>query len=141
VRKQGRLIAFANLWLSGDREQMSIDLMRYRAGELYGVMDFLFAELMLWGQRAGYGWFSLGMAPLAGLAARPLSPAWYRVGDLAYRLGDHFYNFRGLHSYKAKFTPEWRPKYLAARGGLSAGPALLDIAALVSGDLKGIFAK
>ena len=141
VRKDGHVIAFANVWLSGGKEEMSIDLMRYRAGALYGVMDFLFAELMLWGQSEGYRWFSLGMAPLAGLEARPLAPAWYRLGAAAHKLGDHFYNFRGLRAYKAKFAPEWRPKYLAVRGGLSAGPALLDIAALISGDVRGIFAK
>jgi phosphatidylglycerol lysyltransferase len=141
VRKDGRVIAFANVWLSGDKQEMSIDLMRYRPGALYGVMDFLFAELMLWGQKEGYRWFSLGMAPLAGLDARPLAPAWYRLGAAARKLGDRFYNFRGLRTYKAKFAPEWRPKYVAVRGGLSAGPALLDIAALVSGDVRGIFAK
>jgi phosphatidylglycerol lysyltransferase len=141
VRKEGRVIAFGNIWLSGDNEEMSVDLMRYRSGALYGVMDFLFAEIMLWGQGAGYRWFSLGMAPLAGLEARPLAPVWYRMGAAAYQLGDRFYNFRGLRSFKAKFIPEWRPKYVAVRGGLSAGPALIDIAALISGDVRGIFAK
>lgn len=141
ARKNGRIVAFASLWLSGDKQEVSIDLMRYRPGELYGVMDFLFAELMLWGQSQGYRWFNLGMAPLAGFEARPLAPVWYRLGAVAHKLGDHFYNFRGLRTYKAKFAPEWRPKYLAVRGGLAAGPALLDIAALISGDIRGIFAK
>ena len=141
VRKEGRIIAFASMWLSGGKEEISVDLMRYRSGALYGVMDFLFSEVMLWGQSEGYRWFNLGMAPLAGLEARPLAPAWCRLGAAAHKVGDPFYNFRGLRAYKAKFAPEWRPKYLAVRGGLAAGPALLDIAALVAGDVRGIFAK
>ena len=42
-------------------------------------MDYLFIELMLWGQQAGYRWLNLGMAPLSGLEAHPLAPrgtAW-----------------------------------------------------------------
>jgi phosphatidylglycerol lysyltransferase len=141
ARKQGRIVAFATVWLSGEKEEISIDLMRYRAGALYGAMDFLFAELLLWGQREGFRWFSLGMAPLAGLEARPLAPVWYRLGAFAYKLGEHFYNFQGLRAYKAKFAPAWKPKYLATRGGLSVGPVLLDVAALVSDDVRGIFVK
>jgi phosphatidylglycerol lysyltransferase len=141
ARKEGRIVAFATVWLSGEKEEISIDLMRYRAGALYGAMDFLFAELLLWGQREGYRWFSLGMAPLAGLEARPLAPVWYRLGAFAYKLGEHFYNFQGLRAYKAKFAPAWKPKYLATRGGLSVGPVLLDVAALVSDDVRGIFVK
>jgi phosphatidylglycerol lysyltransferase len=141
ARKGGRIVAFATVWLSGEKEEISIDLMRYRAGALYGAMDFLFAELLLWGQREGYRWFSLGMAPLAGLEARPLAPVWYRLGAFAYKLGEHFYNFQGLRAYKAKFAPAWKPKYLATRGGLSVGPVLLDVAALVSDDVRGIFVK
>jgi phosphatidylglycerol lysyltransferase len=104
-------------------------------------MDFLFAEIMLWGRSEGWRWFNLGMAPLAGLEARPLAPVWCRMGAVAYRLGDSFYNFRGLRAFKAKFAPEWRPKYIATRGGLAAGQALLDVTALISGDVRGIFAK
>jgi phosphatidylglycerol lysyltransferase len=81
------------------------------------------------------------MAPLAGLEARPLAPVWYRLGAFAYKLGEHFYNFQGLRAYKAKFAPAWKPKYLATRGGLSVGPVLLDVAALVSDDVRGIFVK
>jgi hypothetical protein len=36
---------------------------------------------------------------------------------------------------------EVRRRLEAVRGGLAAGPALLDIAALVAGDVRGIFAK
>ena len=98
-------------------------------------MDFLFTELMLWGRDQGYGWFNLGMAPLAGLEAHRLAPAWHKVGRLIYRYGDNFYNFEGLRQYKEKFQPEWRPRYLAAPGGLAQTRVLLDVTTLISGRL------
>jgi phosphatidylglycerol lysyltransferase len=57
------------------------------------------------------------------------------------RLGDHFYNFQGLRTYKGKFDPVWQPKYLAAPGGLTLPRTLTDISSLTSGGLKGILFK
>ena len=59
------------LWPTASREELSIDLMRH-TDEAAGAMDFLFAEMMLWGASQGYQRFSLGMAPLSGLESRPL---------------------------------------------------------------------
>ena len=71
VRRHGRIVAFANVWAPDAREEFSLDLMRYDDDAPSGVMEFLFTELLLWGQKQGYGWFSLGMAPLSGLRAPP----------------------------------------------------------------------
>ena len=117
---------------------MSIDLMRHLSGASGAVMDFLFIELMLWGAQQGYAQFNLGMAPLSGLETHPLAPLWHRLGTLLYRHGEHFYNFQGLRVYKAKFAPRWQPKYLMAPGGLGLPAVLLDVAALISGGLKGL---
>ncbi len=141
VRKEGRIIAFTNLWLGAGLQELSVDLMRYMPQQLYGVMDFMFVELIHWGQRQGYQWFNLGMAPLSGLEARRFSPLWYRIGSLAYRFGDQFYNFQGLRKYKEKFSPEWRPKFLASPGGLVIGRVLLDATALISGGIGGVIKK
>ena len=138
VRQEGRVVAFANLWLSGEKHEISIDLMRHLSGASGVVMDFLFVELMLWGAQQGYAQFNLGMAPLSGLETHPLAPLWHRLGTLLYRHGEHFYNFQGLRAYKAKFAPRWQPKYLMAPGGLSLPAVLLDVAALISGGLKGL---
>ena len=89
------------------------------------TMDFLFIELMGWGRDQGYRWLNLGMAPLSGLDRHPLAPAWHRVGNFIFRHGEHFYNFEGLRRYKAKFDPQWEPKYLVARGGIAL-PRVLD---------------
>jgi phosphatidylglycerol lysyltransferase len=141
VRVQDRIVAFANIWDSADREELTVDLMRYLPDAPNSVMDYLFIELMLWGSAQGYRWFNLGMAPLSGMETHELAPLWHRIGNLVVRFGDHFYNFQGLRAYKDKFDPVWQPKYLAAPGGLSLPRSLADIGALISGGLKGILFK
>jgi phosphatidylglycerol lysyltransferase len=96
---------------------------------------------MLWGRQEGYQWFNLGMAPLSGLENRTLAPLWSKAGALLFRHGEHFYNFQGLRHYKEKFDPEWRPKYLACRGGLALPRVLTNVATLISGGLGGIVKK
>lgn len=141
VRLDGRIVAFANVLASAGRHELSIDLMRHRTEAPKGIMDYLFIELMLWGAREGYGQFNLGMAPLSGLESHPLAPLWHRLGILIFRHGEHFYNFEGLRAYKNKFAPVWRPKYLAAPGGLGLPTVLLDVASLISGGVKGVFSR
>jgi len=116
-------------------------LMRYDADSPKGIMDFLFAELLLWGKQENFAWFSLGMAPLAGLERHPLAPTWHKIGAAIFDMGDQFYNFGGLYSYKAKFAPHWHPHYLAAPASLSVPYILMVIARLISGGRKGIFSK
>ena len=141
MRVNDQLVAFANIWCAGDGSELSVDLMRYDADAPPGIMDYLFAELMLWGRKNGYRWFNLGMAPLSGLETNPLAPSWHRIGTLIFRYGEHFYNFEGLYHYKEKFDPQWTPKYLASHGGLALPQALLNIAALISGDMIGLIRK
>ncbi len=138
ARRDGVPVAFANIWPSGQSEELSIDLMRYDATAPKGVMDYMFVELMLWGRVQGYRWFDLGMAPLSGLDRHPLAPVWHRVGSFVFRHGEHFYNFEGLRSYKEKFNPEWRPRYLMTRGGFSAVRTLLDSSILIAGGVSDV---
>lgn len=139
--ESGQIRAFANLWQTAKRQELSIDLMRYDPDSPKGIMDFLFAELMLWGKEENYQGFSLGMAPLAGLKRRPLAPLWHKIGTTVFDMGDQFYNFEGLYDYKAKFAPHWQPRYLAAPAGLSVPFILMVITRLISGGWQGIFSK
>lgn len=141
VRLQNKVIAFANLLPGGDKNELSIDLMRYRPGIPHGVMDYLFVEIMYWGRKEGYKWFDMGMAPLAGLEDRALAPLWNRLGAFVFHHGEHFYNFQGLRFYKEKFDPVWEPKYLAVPGGFSLPKILADIASLIAGGVKEVFLK
>jgi phosphatidylglycerol lysyltransferase len=139
VRREGKLLGFANIWRGADHEELSVDLMRHQpeaAGNL--VMDYLFVELMLHGRDEGYRWFNLGMAPLSGLEDRALAPLWSRLGARIFRHGEYFYNFQGLRQYKEKFDPVWVPRYLAAPAGFHLPRVLTDVAALIAGGLTGL---
>ncbi len=141
VRRGPEIVAFANLWEGGGKEELSVDLMRYTSGAPDGVMDYLFIQLMLWGREKRFAQFNLGMAPLSGLENRQLAPVWSRVGALLFRYSENFYNFQGLRAYKEKFDPVWEPRYLASPGGLQLPRILTNISALVSGSLRGIVSK
>jgi phosphatidylglycerol lysyltransferase len=141
VTAGGRIVAFANLWAAGGKEELSADLMRYGPEAPPGVMDFLFAELLLWGKAEGYRWFNLGMAPLSGLPDRAPAPLWGKAGSFLYRHGENFYNFRGVREFKAKFDPVWEPRYLALPGKAPLPRVLANVATLVSGGWKGVVTK
>ncbi|WP_406235262.1 bifunctional lysylphosphatidylglycerol flippase/synthetase MprF [Isoptericola jiangsuensis] len=134
VEAEGEIVAFANLWQAPAGAELSVDLMRHVNEAPKGTMDFLFIELFLWGRAQGYARFSLGMAPLSGLAQHRLAGRWNRLAGLLARHGERFYGFSGLRRFKSKFAPQWRPRYLAAPGGMHLPAALLDATRLISLD-------
>jgi phosphatidylglycerol lysyltransferase len=81
------------------------------------------------------------MAPMSGMSTHYNAPHWQRLGRLIYRHGETFYNFRGLRAFKQKFDPVWEPRYLCAEGGIQPLIVFGDIAALVSGGIKGVLTK
>ncbi|MFO0912823.1 MAG: bifunctional lysylphosphatidylglycerol flippase/synthetase MprF [Pirellulales bacterium] len=131
VSCRGQRVAFANLWCGANREELSIDLMRYRSDAPSGVMEYLLIEAMQWGASQGYRWFNLGMAPLSGLTDRPLAPLWNRAASALYRHGDALYSFEGLRQYKEKFHPVWTARYLASPGGWALPGILTDLTRLI----------
>jgi phosphatidylglycerol lysyltransferase len=137
VRNGDEIMAFANILKTGQKEELSADLMRHSADCTGGIMDYLFAEIMLWGKEQGYEWFNLGMAPLSGLSDNALSPLWHKFGTLVFRHGEHFYNFKGLRQYKEKFNPVWQSRYLACQKGLMLPRTLTNLASLISGGITG----
>ncbi len=141
VRRDDKIVAFANVWTTADKQELSVDLMRHLPDCLDTIMDYLFVEITLWGRQENYQWFNLGMAPLSGLAEHALAPFWSKAGAMVFRHGEHFYNFQGLRQYKEKFTPQWQPKYLVCRGGLALPRILTNLATLISGGIGGIVTK
>lgn len=141
VRIQEEIVAFANIWSSTEKEELSIDLMRYSSSAPPSVMDYLFIQIMLWGKEQGYKQFNLGMAPLAGLEQRSSASFWNRVASLVFRHGENFYNFQGLRNYKDKFDPVWVPRYIAAPGRAALPSILANITTLISGGMKGLVKK
>nr|WP_256478700.1 bifunctional lysylphosphatidylglycerol flippase/synthetase MprF [Sebaldella sp. S0638] len=142
ITKDNEIYAFANLFYSGDKNEISIDLMRYDVDKApNGIMDFLFMKIMEYGKENGYKYFNLGMAPLSGIEDRNtgLVNLWNKAGIFIYKHGNHFYNFEGLKKFKNKFDPEWKPKYVAFYG--NPFKIVSNTVSLISGGMKGFFKK
>ncbi|MBB6504110.1 phosphatidylglycerol lysyltransferase [Sphingomonas endophytica] len=131
VMEGERIAAFANLWLTENHAEASVDLMRHRDDAPHGTMDFLFVNILQWAKDRGYQRFSLGIAPLSGISGRRLAPAWARAASLVFHHGERFYGFRGLRSYKEKFAPRWEPRYIAGPKGITMIRTLRDLSRLI----------
>ncbi|WP_371930735.1 bifunctional lysylphosphatidylglycerol flippase/synthetase MprF [Paracoccus spongiarum] len=132
VRRHGRVVAFANVLVTDLPDRAALDLMRHVPDAPSGTMEFLFTALILRLRELGYRSFSLGMAPLSGLAPDRSRRLWDRFGALVYRHGGSFYNFEGLRAFKAKFDPAWVPRYLATATGMPPLLPLADAARLIA---------
>jgi phosphatidylglycerol lysyltransferase len=135
----GRVVAFASLWPGADRTELSVDLMRFHHDAPRDTMEALFAHLLVWGRSEGYRWFSLGMAPLAGVERSPAASSWNRLGAFMFEHGGRVYNFQGLRAYKEKFNPVWEARYLVYPGGMTLPRLLPDVAALIAGGYRRLF--
>ncbi len=135
AKQGGRLLAFANLLEGPKRQELSVDLMRYRT-ERPGVMDFLLTSIMLYGKDLGYRTFNLGMAPLAFVGEHRGAHQRERLASLIFRRGEHWYNFQGVRFYKQKFDPDWLPRYMAYEGAWEWPVALANVSALIAGSWK-----
>jgi phosphatidylglycerol lysyltransferase len=141
VELDSSIVAFANLWLSYEKEEISPDLIRYTSDIPREVMDYLLLKTMFWGKEQGFRYFNLGISPLSGFEEHKMAPIWQKFGNFLYRHGEYFYNFQGLRMYKDKFSPTWEPRYLAFPGKLSLPGTLADVSALIAGGITGIFRK
>lgn len=133
LRLDGRIVAFANLWATRNRDELSVDMMRHLPDAPHGTMDFLLVRLMQWGSEQGYRRFNLGMAPLSGLSGGRLAPLWSRIGHAVFGHAERLYGFSGLRAFKEKFRPDWIPRYVATAGGLASARSMVDLVALVGG--------
>jgi phosphatidylglycerol lysyltransferase len=116
----GRLVGFLNE-MPGVRPGLAtVDLMRHRRGVPNGLMDYLFSELMLRQREEGCQWFSLGLAPLAGVGDRPGAPIPDRAFHQVYEHASAVFSFKGLRNFKAKFEPRWEERFLVYQPGLDS---------------------
>ena len=138
ARFEGRIVAFASLWVTADRSAYSVDLMRHGQDAPKNIMDYLFIEIIEWGRGQNYVAFEFGMAPLAGLDDRPLAPIMSRVGRLLFERGGEIYNFRGLRKYKDKYDPVWFPRYIAAPHKWDIPLLMADVGLLSSGGMANL---
>ena len=142
VVRQGDVpVAFATVMTTDTFQDASVGLMRHTGMASPYAMEFLFTKLILQLKDMRYRGLSLGMAPLSGVLAAPLSSRWHRLGEMIWRYGTRLYNFQGLRAFKNKFNPAWEPRYLAASGTLSPFVILADATALIGGRFKGLGAR
>jgi lysylphosphatidylglycerol synthetase-like protein (DUF2156 family) len=137
----GQLLAFANLWMTHNRNELAIDLMRYGANAPKHVMDYLFVEIAFWAKAQGFTRFDLAMAPLSGLDDLKGAPFLMRFGAIIFEEAEPLYGFRGLRKFKEKFNPTWEPLYLCAPPDVLLASALFDVAVLTSGGLRAMLTK
>lgn len=109
---KGDICAFANVFPAFQGKEATIDLMRRRLEVENGTMEFLFASMLQQYQKLGYDSFNLGLSALAGVGETKASPHLERVLHYLSNHLNQFYSFKGLHSFKDKFNPEWEPRYL-----------------------------
>ena len=136
VRHDKRIVAFANVMTTGLKEAATIDLMRHVDDAPSGLMNYLFTDLILHLKKEGFSEFSLGMAPLSGLATRRGSRWTMKLGALVFRHGGHFYNFDGLRNFKDKFDPDWQPRFLIASPKANIILIATDAATLIAGGMR-----
>lgn len=141
IRLEGRIVAFANILTTETRTTAFIDLMRHLPGVHRGAMDLLFVRIIQHLQAEGYLKLNLGMAPLSGLSNRACAPLWHRLGRFVFENGERFYNFKGVQAFKAKFDPDWQPRYLAVYDKRQMPETMIDIVLLIGGGLRGLLRR
>ena len=136
LRQAGKPVAFVTVMTTDHRREATAGLMRHTPDASRYAMEYIFTRLGLYLKEAGVEVFSLGMAPLAGLARTPLSSSWHRIANLLWEHGGRLYSFQGLRAFKSKFHPVWEPRYLAASGSVGPLLALTDVVALSRGGAR-----
>lgn len=140
IKKDNKILAFGNLLETSNKEEISLDLMRYRNDAVHGTMDYFFICVMNYGKENGFKKFNLGMAPLAGIEDNTAS-FWNKIERAIFSHGEHFYNFKGLRSFKDKFNPQWESRYIAYSGPFNLPNILKDVTLLISGGIRGLISK
>lgn len=136
LRLRGEVVAFATLLATDLGKEVAVDLMRYIDEIPAAGMEFLFIRLAEILKAEGVRWFSLGMAPLAGMSSSEAAPGWQKLGAALFEQGVPSYNFKGLRGFKDKLKPVWRPRYLAVAGGAAPALVLIDAARLIGRGAK-----
>jgi phosphatidylglycerol lysyltransferase len=130
----GDVTAFTNLVSEYQANEITIDLMRHHRQLENGIMEFLFASLLEWAKGQGYESFSLGQSALSNVGQKEDDPRLERFLHYLYENFNRFYNFKGLHSFKEKFSPCWEPRYLVYHGAASLPTIVAAFIRLNSGD-------
>jgi len=106
---------------------MALDLMRRAPEAAPGAMELLLARSAAHLREGSYTYFSLGLAPLAGVGGAEHGLAGKGL-DYLFRNLDGVYRYQSLHRFKDKFAPRWEDRYLLYPGPLALAPVLVALA-------------
>jgi phosphatidylglycerol lysyltransferase len=113
-----KMLAFVNIVPSYRPGEATVDMMRRRSEAPNGIMDYVFAKLLLRNKEMGFERFTLGMAPMDGFHhGEQASPEERAIHAFFQRL-NFLFSFKGLLNYKAKFATSWEPRYVIYRNVL-----------------------
>lgn len=121
------IIAFCSLMPTYFNDAISVDLIRWLPELDLPLMDGLYLHMLLWSKEQGYKKFNMGMATLSNVGQLHYS---YLRERLAGRVFEHFnglYRFQGLRKYKAKYNPNWEPRFLVYRKDSSLWQSLSKV--------------
>ncbi|KRM27162.1 MULTISPECIES: bifunctional lysylphosphatidylglycerol flippase/synthetase MprF [Limosilactobacillus] len=130
--KDGKLVAFATFMPTGGKEILTIDLMRHSKDAPSGIMDKIFISMYQYGQKNGYTYFDLGMAPLSNVGEYQFSFLEEKIAHFIYEYGYHLYGFQGLRRYKDKYASHWSSRYIAYRKKNSLVANMLILVSVVN---------
>ena len=83
------------------------------------INDYLLTHFISYIHEKGFKRLNLGLGPLVGLDKKDENDSLIDAAlRLAYAKGDRIYSFSGLERFKAKYEPDWSPRYIAHRGGI-----------------------
>ncbi|KPN12714.1 phosphatidylglycerol lysyltransferase [Bacillus australimaris] len=131
---QGQIISFVSLMPMYQEGEISIDLMRHMHDAPNGMMDALFIHLFQWAKEKGYKSFNMGMAPLSNVGTFHQSFLTERLASVIFNNVRYMYSFSGLRSFKQKYKPEWRGKYLAYKKNTSLPVTMVLVTKLIGMD-------
>jgi phosphatidylglycerol lysyltransferase len=115
----GTIQAFINQVPSFDPAEANFDLLQHTEASPTNVNDYLLMNFIDYVAGQGFKRLNLGLCPLVGLDKKDENDTLIDSAlRLAYAKGGRIYSFSGLEKFKAKYEPDWSPRYIAYRGGI-----------------------
>ena len=128
------IIAFVSMkYHDLNKEQIGIDLMRFKNHVPNSTMDFIFIQLLIYFKENGYGHFSFGVAPLAKVGAAPKSHMGREDCKLYLQTRKIVLQLRRLEEIQGQVRPSTgNRRYLAYPQLMSLPALLIEISLLVN---------
>lgn len=126
--KDENLLAYINNVELPGINGRAVDLMRREIDAPAGVMEALLAHEILQAQKEKKSCYDLGFSPLAKISENYAdNTAAVKILKLIYNHQKRYYDFQGLHQFKAKFMPEWHASVLAYPGAINLPKVLFAL--------------